>query len=131
MKVELKDIACSLQWAKRLKEENIKQDSLFWWKEHESRWSLSLSERPLQQFIDCGRAIAAFTVQEFNNVFPKIYRLAHDHNEWKLGFEDQNDCLVSIHLPNETNMANVYAKMLLSIIKNKQKMIDQRLKELK
>lgn len=35
--MNLKSQVCSLEYAKRLKELNIKQESLFWWVEHESK----------------------------------------------------------------------------------------------
>ncbi len=119
----IEDIICSLKWARRLKEEGVKQSSLYYWRlsPFSMLWQIiSNSDLLLHEAED---VIAAFTVPEFDIMFPKCYRLAKDGHQWKLGFNDAKDNLVSIHLPDEANMANVYATMLLSIIKNKQKRI--------
>lgn len=121
----IEDLVCSLSWSKRLKEENVKQHTIFtWFVDEISGYAFIVGPNSI---VDSEKKYperyAAFTVTEFDKMFPQVYRIARSKDHWKLGFEGPNDQLVHIDLPNEINMANVYAKMLLSIIKNKQKTI--------
>ena len=76
---------CSLEWAKKLRELGVKQDSYFHWFHYEhtgGRWELDHSnEKDTEGAEDL--YLAAFTVAElgthFSNVHPDVLQMAYNH----------------------------------------------------
>ncbi len=108
---------CSLKWAKRLHEIGVRQDTYFHWVffEGQKDWNVTFfAENSIDHLTDYDERYAAYTVQDFIDIFPKLFKVARSDNEWKFLCE-----AVDMHLKDEDNMANVFARFLISITKNK------------
>ncbi len=103
---------CSVKWAKRLKEIGIRQDTYFHWiyDEKNDIWEVSWTDYFDETDIHC----SAFTVQDFVDLFPRLFKVARSENQWKFYCE-----YADMSLDDEPNMANVFARILISISKNK------------
>lgn len=110
---------CDLKWAKRLKEIGIRQDTYFQWlyDAKNDKWDVAWYDFCDEDEIHC----AAFTAQDFIEIFPKLFKVARNLNKWLFYCE-----YADMDLPNEDNLANVFARILIAITKNKkeQKRID-------
>ncbi len=103
---------CTLKWAQRLKEIGVRQDTFFHWvydKKNE-RWDVAWADEWDEEDVYC----AAFTAQDFVDLFPKLFKFARNDKEWKFYCE-----YADMHLNDENNLADVFARILVSITKNK------------
>jgi hypothetical protein len=105
---------CSLKWAQRLAEDGVRQDTYFQWiyDEKAEKWDVAWTS--YLDFDADERHYAAFTVQDFIDIFPKLFKFARSDNEWKFYCEAFDG-----HLEGETNLADIFARVLLTITKNK------------
>jgi len=103
---------CSLKWAQRLNEIGVRQDTYFQWVYDQKNdvWEVCWSDFFEEQDIHC----AAFTAQDFVDLFPDLFRLARSNNQWKFYCE-----YADMHLQDDENLANVFARILIYITKNK------------
>ncbi len=102
---------CSVKWAQRLKEIGVRQDTAFhyvWFKESQEFRILRVENF---LYTEC---CSAFTVQDFVDLFPKLFKFARSGNEWKFYCEGAD-----MHLKDEDRLADVFARILVSITKNK------------
>lgn len=103
---------CNLKWSTRLWQLGIRQDTFFHWiydKKNEI-WEVTWTN----YFDEDENHYAAFTVQDFVDLFPRFFKISRSDNEWKFYCE-----AADMHLENEDNMANVFARILVAITKNK------------
>ncbi len=102
---------CSLQWAKRLKEIGVRQDTTFHyvWDSKNDCFEVCWSTAPYDN-----ENYAAFTIQDFVDIFPKLFKFARNDNEWKFYCE-----YADMHLDDENRLADVFARILVAITKNK------------
>lgn len=105
---------CDIKWSQRLKGIGIRQDTCFHWVYHKNHdvWTIEML-RNYNLDIDI-ESCAAFTVQDFIDLFPKLFRIARSEKEWKFYCE-----YADMHLQDEENLANVFARILIAITKNK------------
>lgn len=103
---------CSLVWSKRLMEIGIRQDTYFHWVYNSKAevWDVSWTD----YFDEDEIHYAAFTVQDFVDLFPRIFNILRCENRWRFYCEASD-----MHLKDEENVANVFARILISITKNK------------
>jgi hypothetical protein len=109
---EIKKHVCSLEWAKRLKELNARQDTTFTWYQGESE-----NEWCVDSYIYVNEEdphFAAFTVQDFFDIYPELFRFARFKNEWKFSCEG-----LDAYAEAENNFSNVCARILVTMLKNK------------
>lgn len=106
---------CSIAWAIRLKEIGVRQDTCAYYLPAEYKldgiWHIDDDEI---KHIKMDERIAAYSVQDFIDIFPDLFKLARSENEWKFYCE-----AADMHLKDETILANVFARILISITKNK------------
>lgn len=102
---------CSLQWAKRLKEIGVRQDTTFHyvWDSKNDCFEICWSSDPYDD-----ESYSAFTVQDFVDLFPKLFKFARNGGEWKFYCE-----YADMHLNDENKLADVFARILVAITKNK------------
>jgi hypothetical protein len=102
---------CSLQWAKRLKEIGVRQDTMFHyvWDDKNDQFEITWSNEPYDD-----ENYSAFTIQDFVDLFPKLFKFARNDHEWKFYCE-----AADMHLANENKLADVFARILVAITKNK------------
>lgn len=91
MNDEIKSIICNIKWAQKLKELGVGQETVF-------------------HYADC----AAFTAQELIALFPDKFKLHRMNDIWRFEFHG-----VLMHIQEEQNVANVLARILISLIKNR------------
>lgn len=102
---------CSLKWAKRLKEIGVRQDTVFHyvWDAKNDQFEICWSSEPYDE-----ENYSAFTAQDFVDLFPKLFKFARKDHEWKFYCE-----AADMHLANEYKLADVFARILISITKDK------------
>jgi len=102
---------CDLKWAKRLKEIGIRQDTCFHyvWDSKNETYEICWSSDGYDD-----EHYAAFTAQDFIGIFPRLFKIARSETEWKFYCE-----YADMHLPDEENLANVFARILIAITKTK------------
>jgi hypothetical protein len=107
---------CSLKWAQRLNEIGVRQDTYFHWLYDDKNeiWEVCWSD----YFDEQDTHFAAYTAQDFIDLFPKLFRLARNESEWKFDFGRHSD-FAEMSLKEDENLANVFARMLIAITKNK------------
>lgn len=115
LKITFRDLeknVCSRKWAERLKEIGVRQDTYFFWMydKKQERWDVGWSDYFDEDDIYC----AAYTVQDFVDLFPRLFKFARDGHEWKFYCE-----YADMHLENEEKLADVFARILIAITKNK------------
>jgi hypothetical protein len=105
---------CDLRWAQRLKEIGLRQDTTFHyvWDDKNDRFEICWSDDHESDYES--ETYAAYTVQDFVDLFPRLFKFSRSDNEWKFICE-----YADIHLENEEKLANVFARILISITKNK------------
>lgn len=131
--MKLEDQVCSLELAKRLKDLEVKQESLFYFSKLsiQDTYQLELRRHMVSGEIvlaDCTDYISAFTVAELGEMLPaivennyyftsvKLYNLHHwgaDYRNWET---NEPFCLWDTEAETE---ANARAKMLIYLIENK------------
>jgi hypothetical protein len=115
LKITFRDLeknVCSRKWAERLKEIGVRQDTYFHWiydKKNE-QWDVGWSDYFDEDDFHC----SAFTVQDFIDLFPRLFKFSRNEHEWNFYCE-----YADIHLEDEENLANVFARILIAITKNK------------
>lgn len=104
---------CSLKWAQRLHELGVRQDSYFHWiyDDKDDRWDVSWTN----YFDQDEPHYAAFTAQDFVDLFPRLFKFSRSDGSWKFLCEYAD---MTLH-ENEENIANVFARILVAIAKNK------------
>lgn len=122
--MNLEDIVCSLEWAKKLKIAEIRQDSLFVWintgKKDLKKYEVveaNQSKWLILDYVICD-FFAAYTISEMSALFPPIYKLQKTNNHAHIRF-DMPSGVLEVDIPGETNLCNVYAKMLLAMVNNR------------
>lgn len=102
---------CSLKWAKRLKEIGVRQDTVFHyvWDDKNNCFEICWSNEPYDD-----ENYSAFTIQDFVDLFPRLFKFARNNDEWKFYCE-----AADMHLKDENNLADVFARILVAITKNK------------
>lgn len=107
---------CSLKWAQKLFEIGVRQDTYFHWiyDEKNEVWEVCWSD----YYDEQDKHVAAFTAQDFIDLFPKLFRLARSESEWKFDFGRHSD-FAEMSLKEDENLANVFARMLITITKDK------------
>jgi|GEM_PF-6727121 hypothetical protein len=107
---------CSLKWAQRLREIGIRQDTYFHWiyDEKNEIWEVCWSD----YFDETDTHCAAFTAQDFIDLFPKYFRMVRNENEWGFDFGRTSD-YAETSLKEDENLANVFARILIAITKDK------------
>lgn len=103
---------CSLKWAKRLSEIGVRQDTYFHWAydEKNDRWDVCWTD----YFDEDEPHYAAFTAQDFIDLFPRLFKIARSESEWLFYCE-----YADMRLGNEENLADVFARILVAITKTK------------
>jgi hypothetical protein len=102
---------CSLKWAQRLKEIGIRQDTMFHyvWDEKNTKYEICWSSNSYDE-----EHYSAYTVQDFVDLFPKLFKFARSDSEWKFYCE-----YADMHLKDENKLADVFARILVAITKTK------------
>lgn len=106
--MNLENQVCSLELAKKLKELDVKQESLFSWYKGEVRRGNQLT----QELTRGEPPVSAFTVAELGNIlYPKIEKLKASDipDEFILGDENFS----------QNFKADFWAKMLVYLLENK------------
>lgn len=124
--MKLEQQVCSLEYAKRLKELGVGQESLFWWVEYtdghgkEESWSVENNRAGYKQFI------SAFTVAELGEMLPNNVNKYH----WRGNKTDKgkayeikyrrlvNHKLEVLRIKRDVTEANARAKMLIYLLEN-------------
>lgn len=103
---------CDRKWAQRLKEIGVRQDTYFHWVYDDKNdiWEVAWTS----YFDESDTHCAAFTAQDFIDLFPRLFKFARSDNQWKFYCE-----YADMDLDGENNIANVFARILISITKNK------------
>lgn len=103
---------CSLKWAKRLKDIGVRQDTTFHyvWDSKNDCFEICCSE----SYAD--ENYSAFTVQDFVDLFPKLFRIDRNYKSWNFNCE-----YAEMHLDNEYKLADVFARILITITKDREK----------
>ena len=77
--MRLENQVCSLELSKKLKELGVKQESEFWWCEHQDTFYIEHKSKHCNQSIG---GISAFTVAELGEMLPRDYG-SWKRNEWR------------------------------------------------
>ena len=114
LKISFKDFNknfCSFKWAQRLKEIGVRQDTVFHyvWDEKNAIYEICWSNEPYDD-----ENYSAYTAQDFVDLFPRLFKFARNEGEWKFYCE-----YADMHLSSEENLADVFARILVAITKNK------------
>jgi hypothetical protein len=107
---------CSPRWAQRLKEIGVRQDTIFQWtyNEFHHEWSL-VRTNYIPDISEIKSPIcAAFMIQEFIDIFPRLFRVSRNDDQWRFYCE-----VIDTHCEEPDNLANVFARILITITKNK------------
>ena len=115
LKLTFRDLdkqVCSLNWARRLCEIGVRQDTYFHWiyDEKNDKWEVSWTD----YFDEDDMHFAAFTAQDFVDLFPRLFKFARNDNEWKFYCE-----AIDAHMQDEEKLADVFARILIALTKNK------------
>lgn len=136
--LKLEQQVCSLELAKRLKELNCPQESLFWWHPVPEvlpnsggriiRKGYDLSYADTGRFYGSGAKISAFTVAELGEMLPPVVNgtVVHfgkvNNQSWYMQY--RNPMAPKDVLPNDVTLcdapteADARAKMLIYLIEN-------------
>ena len=106
----IEGIVCSLKWSKLLQEAAIRQDTLFHWVRVGNGEFILFG----QESVTYGHLerYAAYTAQEFVDLFPVLFKISRKENEWQFLSKEFH-----MHLKNEENLSNVLARILLRLLK--------------
>lgn len=118
--MKLEQQVCSLELAKRLKELGVKQDSEFYWykstndkQEIRHRKSENSFEHCIENFLNIGIIVSAFTVAELGEMLPAWSRSYNTGEYWDC------DCKPhGFHLTADTE-ADARAAILIYLLENK------------
>ena len=108
---KLENLVCSIDWSKRLFELGVHQDTHFKWVKKDEGFELCFASH----FGEI--KYAAFTAQDFIDLFPKLFRIARSNDEWKFMSKE-----FSIHLKHENNLSNVFARILIRLLKEQEQL---------
>ena len=124
--LKLEKQVCDVDLGKRLKELDVKQDSIFFWiPMNKSKYRLS---RPQSWYGHCKHTyVSAFTVAELGLLLPdyidgKFLTIMRDDNgKWQLSYDfiSTGDHTDSFYPTEDSSEANARAKMLINLIENK------------
>lgn len=110
---------CDLKWSQRMKEIGIRQDTYFQWVYDKKNdiWEVTLCDyfdESDEDEIHC----AAYTVQDFVDIFPKLFRFARDNGCFLFKCE-YVDLTMPVLTEDKGNLANIFARFLVRMTKNK------------
>ena len=130
--MELEQQVVSFENAKRLKELNIRKESLFYWCEFKDKYCIPIKTKP---YIIYGKRkwkkellISAFTVAELGEILPTYLK---EHAKKGISFSVETDgfCIFKRHFGwivsyaqfsrSDKTLANAMAQMLILLIENK------------
>lgn len=102
---------CSFKWAVFLKECGVRQDTSFHyvWDEKNDKYEICWSGYPYED--EC---YAAYTIQEFVELFPKEFKLYRENDSWRM-YVTQADASMG----DEEKLVDVFARILITLTKNK------------
>lgn len=102
---------CSFKWAVFLKECGVRQDTAFHyvWDTKNDIYEICWSGYPYNE-----ESYAAYSIQEFVELFPKEFKLIRESKKWSL-YLMQAD----LSMAEEENLVDVFARMLITLTKNK------------
>lgn len=116
--MQLEDQVVSLEYAKRLKELGVKQESLFYWKELQGNWCIDYCNKPWEEFNE--RWCSAFTIAELGEMLPwsfEIMKCEEYYSVWyKNIFRKISDNTPAFH---RYKLADALSEMLIHLLKNK------------
>lgn len=134
--MKLEEMVCSLEVARQLKELNVKQESLFWWRKYApktgetyiSAWQISLYKGSTNNY----ESISAFTASELGEMLPRkieipqilsnsvelILKMAKGITDsYLLEYSPNGDYIMTGKpISVDSNEANARAKMLIHLI---------------
>lgn len=124
--MNLEDQVCSLEYAKKLKEFGIKQNSLFWWRRYipikgstyiSPEWKISIYEGSTNNYD----IISAFTASELGEISKGLFFniSINDNGLWSLYFSPDYGTDNSYTF-EEKNLSDLIAKMILANHKEKE-----------
>lgn len=134
--MNLEEMVCSLEYAKKLKDLGIKQEGFYCWARQDGfkNWGLELYP-PARIFKRMGRTYyLAFTSGELGEILPKLIstkngiynmKLGWEHfaNEdkilWRIDYIKNNGFDEPLVLIDDENESNARAKMIIYLIENK------------
>lgn len=131
--MNLEQLVCSLDLAKRLKELGVKQESLYFWVD-----DLGLSPPYVWQTNNFPQKIknymcSAFNICELGDLLPDnlcidkahpnlfIAKGTQKEGSWTIGYSTMSDAITTFY--TEENLANAMARLLIHLIENKIMMI--------
>lgn len=118
--MNLKSICCSLEWARKLKDAGVEQESLFYWMISERDKKPHLGNDFSWQEHGNGKYYSAFTTDELLEKLPERYKkgwlTCQKAGLWGVGYEYKHNIIISFE---EKSLPNALAKMLQHLIKNK------------
>jgi len=115
--MKLEDQVCSLEYAKRLKELDVKQDSVFCWKNDDefckscSKWKITPFEKVKYQ--NKYQIYSAYTVAELGEMLP-IYVTSEKTNKHEFFVRSED----AVYNTLENTEVDARAKMLIYLIEN-------------
>lgn len=127
--MKLEDQVCSLEYARKLKELGVKQESLWYWCSDTGEMTFSKNCEPYKK-AKCGQHLSRFTVAELGEMLPEyiVYKTefkAGKRKEIKARLEYQKNCLsyqdnteIVVQFFDATTEANARAKMLIYLLEN-------------
>jgi hypothetical protein len=103
---------CSLKWAKRLREIGIRQDTYYQWiyDYKNDSWDICASDYYDEDTVH----VAAFTAQDFIDLFPHLFTFKRREDQWIFSCDK-----IDMQVHDEENLADVFARILITITKNK------------
>jgi len=111
---DLEKHVCSLKWSIRLFELGARQDTYFHWIyiQKDDRWEVLQSDDDFYE--DDVPHFAAYTAQDFVDLFPRVFTLRRINIRWRLECD-----VISAEMDIEEKLADVFARILITLIKNK------------
>lgn len=106
---------CSFKWSVFLKECGVRQDTAFHyvWDPKNDKYEICWSGLPYNE--EC---YAAYTIQEFVDLYPKEFKLYRDSNQWTLHVT-KDHISADASMDDEEKLVDVFARILITLTKNK------------
>lgn len=102
---------CSFKWAVFLKECGVRQDTSFHYVVNEK------NDKPVLAWSSYnydGETYAAFTIQEFVELFPKVFTLERGEKKWIMRLANAD-----ASMDKDEKLVDVFARILITLTKNK------------